>query len=385
MNLHKVLIYGTALITVMGISSILPVLPQMAKALNISDANIGIFIYSFTLPGIFFAPVGGILADRFGRKTILLPALIIFALSGLFTSLSQSIEFFTLWRIIQGCSASCLGVLYITIVGDIYTDNVVRLAIMGRAATAISLGTAIFPALGGFLGELGWQMPLLLSLLALPLAGLCFFITFPSIKQKSNMQDYVKQAKGYILNKNALIHFALTLCAFCVLYGPIIAYFPLFTNTNYTATSSQIGMLFAISSLGTVFSTIFLPALARALHPRIVICLGAIFFMLCMLCLLLWPHSLSLWLLAIPILFYGLGQGLSYPSIMSSLSTLAPSSGRGALMAANSTTMRFAQSLAPFLCGYLFLWGTFSAVFVFGLIMGAAMILLAMTATIHRA
>ncbi len=384
MNFQNILIYGTALITVMGVSIILPVIPQMAQAFDVSKANIGLFIYAFTLPGIFLAPVGGILADRYGRKTVLLPCLIIFALGGFFAALSTSIEFFIFWRALQGCGAACLGVLYVTVIGDLYADNTKRLTIMGKAATFISIGTAIFPAIGGFLGEISWQWPLFISLFSLPLAVLCFFTPLPQIKQKNDMAQYAKDAKSYILQKNAFMHLGLTICAFCVLYGPILTYFPLFTNANYTATPSQIGMLFAISSAGTVFATLFLGKLSKRFQPRILIYMGATFFMLCMLCLLFWPTNLPLWALTIPILFYGLGQGLCYPTIMSSLSTLAPASGRGILMAANSTSMRFAQSISPFICGYIFLWGTFSAVFSFGLIMGASIIFLALTANIQR-
>ncbi len=363
----------------MGVSSILPVLPAMAQALNISEAYLGIFVYSFTLPGIFLAPIGGILADRFGRKVVLIPCLILFSIGGFFASLTTSIELFVFWRILQGCGAACLGVLYTTIVGDIYRDDKTRLMVMGKAATALSFGAAIFPALGGILGEIGWQWSLRLSLLALPVAALGYFTQVPTIKQNSTIQAYAKEMKGYILQKNTLFHFSLTLCAFCILYGPMITYFPLFTSTNYSASPVQIGMLFAISSLGTAIATVFLAPLSRLLHARLTVCLGVCFFILSMTCLLFWSKEFSIWLLTIPVLFYGLGQGLSYPTIMSSLTTLAPCSGRGILMAVNGTVLRFAQSLAPLLCGYLFLWGTFSAVFSFGVIMGICMIFLALS------
>ncbi len=362
----------------MGVSSILPVLPALAISLNIPEAYLGIFIYSFTLPGIFLAPVGGILSDRLGRKAILLPCLVLFALGGLGASFCNSIEFFVFWRILQGCGAACLGVLYTTIVGDIYKDDTQRLVIMGKAATALSLGAAIFPALGGILGEIGWQWSLRLSLLAIPVAILVFFTEIPNIKQHSSMQVYAKEVKGFILQKNTLLHFGLTLCAFCILYGPMITYFPLFTSSNYSASPVQIGMLFAIASLGTALATLFLAPLTKIFNARLTVCMGAFFFILSMLSLLLWSNNLSVWLLSIPVLFYGMGQGFSYPTVMSSLTSLAPCSGRGILMAANGTILRLAQSFAPFLCGYLFLGGAFNAVFGFGIFMGICMILLAL-------
>ncbi len=360
----------------MGVSSLLPVLPSLAKTLNISEGYLGIFVYSFTLPGIILAPIGGILADRLGRKAVLIPCLVIFGLSGLGASLCQDIKFFVFWRILQGCGAACLGVLYTTIIGDMYSDDTKRLQIMGKAATALSLGAAIFPALGGILGEFGWQWSMRLSLLALPVALIAFFTKLPTFQQKHSIQSYANEAKGYILHKNTLLHFSLTFCAFCILYGPMITYFPLFTNMHYNASPLQIGLLFAISSVGTAFATLFLAPLSKLLKSKITISIGVLFFILCMLCLLLWPSVLSKWLLVVPIFFYGLGQGLIYPTIMSSLSAIAPNSGRGILMAVNGTILRLAQSFAPFLCGYLFLWHGFSAIFTFGLIIGISMLML---------
>ncbi len=381
---RNILIYGTSLITVMGVSSILPVLPQLARELNISEANIGLFVYSFTLPGIFLAPVGGILADRYGRKAVLLPCLTIFALAGLGASFCSDVEYFIFWRILQGCGAACLGVLYTTIIGDIFCDDEERLKVMSKAAAVLSLGAAIFPALGGILGEVGWQWSMRLSLLALPIAILGFFTKLPHVAQKGSMQAYAKQAKQYILQKNALLHFALTFCAFCILYGPMVTYFPLFSSTHYIASPLQIGLLFAISSVGTAFATLLITHINKLLNAHATIYLGSFFFILCMLSLLFWPSNFNIWLLTIPIFFYGLGQGLSYPTIMSSLTNLAPSSNRGILMAVNGVLLRLAQSFAPFLCGFLFLWGDYAAIFSFGLIMAICMILLTLNTKIHR-
>ncbi len=367
----------------MGVSSILPVLPQLASELNISTSHLGLFVYSFTLPGIFLAPIGGILADRLGRKAVLIPCLIIFALGGFGASLCQDVKFFIFWRTLQGCGAACLGVLYSTIIGDLYSDDKERLKVMSKAATVLSLGAAIFPAMGGILGEISWQWSMRLSLLALPIAIIGYFTTLPPIEQRSCIKAYAKEAKEYILQPNAIVHFALTFCAFCILYGPMITYFPLFSSTNYTASPLQIGLLFAISSTGTACATLFITHINKVINERATIYFGGGFFILCMISLLFWSSDFNMWLLTIPIFFYGLGQGLSYPTIMSSLSNLAPSSKRGILMSVNGVLLRLAQSFAPFLCGFLFLWGDFASVFSFGLIMAIIMILLVFNAQIQ--
>ncbi len=374
------LIYGTALMSVMGVASILPVLPAMARDLGIDEAHLGLLVYSFTLPGIVLAPLGGILADRWGRKAVLVPCMLLFAAGGLAASLCTTATPILVWRMVQGCGAACLGVLYTTIVGDFYTDDKQRLVIMGRAATVLSLGAAIFPALGGMLGEWGWRWSLRLSCLALPVAFLAVYTPLPSpTASMTTMSNYAHKVKKIILQKNTLFHFALTLCAFCILYGPLVTYFPLMSHMYYEASPTHIGFVFAIASVGTAFATVCLTPLVQRFSQRRTV-QGGIFFFACAMSLLcLWRESFDFWYLTVPILCYGIGQGLVYPTVMSSLSSLAPSMGRGALMAVNGTVLRLAQSISPFICGVLFFAGSFGAVYIFAAFLSFIMFYLSKT------
>ncbi len=354
--------------SVMGVASILPVLPAMARDLGIDAEHLGLLVYSFTLPGIVFAPIGGILADKWGRKAVLVPCLLLFALGGVGASLCTQAMPLLLWRMVQGCGAACLGVLYTTIVGDNYADDAERLVIMGRAATVLSLGAAIFPALGGILGEWGWRWALRISVLAVPVAFIAFITPLTRPTPMGSMGHYARRMKGIILQQRTLFHFGLTLCAFCILYGPLVTYFPLMSHVFYEASPTQIGLLFAISSVGTAVATLFLGALTRHFSERSTVRAGIAFFACAILLLFIWQKEYAFWLLALPIACYGIGQGLTYPTVMSSLSSLAPPSGRGVLMAVNGTTLRLAQSVAPFLCGLLFGVGSFMAVFALGMV-----------------
>ena len=377
---RRVLIYGTALISVMGVASVLPVLPQMGKSFALTESQLGVLVFSFTLPGIVLAPVGGILADRLGRKAVLLPCLVLFALGGLMASFSHSFEAFIGWRMVQGCGAACLGVLYNTIIGDLFSDDRARLRVMGYAATALSLGAALYPALGGLLGEWGWRWPVRLSLLALPVALVGLVTPLPRLTGQSPLQDYARLMRSIVCHRRSVAHFGLTLCAFCILYGPMITYFPLYADVRFAASPSSIGLLFALSSLGTAMASGLLGRLALWCPARWLVMGGAGCFGLSMLGMwLVAPQWNTMWLLTLPVLLYGLGQGLAYPTIMTSLSSLAPPQGRGAVMAINGTVLRLAQTLAPALCGLLFSLGSFGGVYALGVFFALVMLWLGAT------
>ena len=66
----------------------------------------------------------------------------------------------------QGIGGGIIGVLYSSLPADIYGDLELP-TIMGQTSAVASVGIAIFPAVGGFLGEIAWHMPFSISILAL--------------------------------------------------------------------------------------------------------------------------------------------------------------------------------------------------------------------------
>ena len=76
------IIFSITLFAVLGVASITPAFPQIIKHFDLTVQQIGYLITVFTLPGIFLTPLMGIFADRFGRKTILFPSMLIVGVAG---------------------------------------------------------------------------------------------------------------------------------------------------------------------------------------------------------------------------------------------------------------------------------------------------------------
>jgi MFS family permease len=376
MNARQYLIVcGTALFSVMGVSSVLPVLPLLAKTLQIPDSSLGALIAGFTLPGIFLTPLGGVLSDRLGRKNVLIPSLVFFALGGLGCFFATGQMEILIWRIIQGIGAASLGTLYNTLIGDLCLDETERLKALGNTMMLVAMGGALFPALGGLMGEWHLTSPFLLTLCALPLALLACVTDLPRpAKTGLSLDSYIRQGISRISERGNLSLFAISFIIFGILYGPIITYFPLLAYARYEASPPQIGFIYAATILGISFGGIFVPRLSRHFSARTLGLCAAVLFCAAM---LLMPYSSSLWFCTVPILCYGLGQGILYPSAMSALTGSAPEHNRSIVLAANATTIRLSQTLMPSLCGLLFSWRHFEGVFGGGLLLAGLLFILA--------
>lgn len=372
---NLLLLFGITLFVVMGVSSILPVLPSAGRSLNIPMAEIGLLLTSFTLPGIFLTPFAGILADRYGRKAVLIPALVIFGIAGFSCAFATDYKTILFLRALQGVGAAPISLLYTTITGDLYSGTE-RLKVMGYNASVLSLGTAIFPFFGGLLGEIGWQYPFMLPILALPLAVLCaIHLDLPNPKSKETMAGYFKNTAQIISSKKALVLFGMTLCTFTILYGPIITYVPILSDTVFDASPSRIGFMFAISSLFTGVAASQLGRIRQILSVRTMLCLAAVCFFASMATMSI-PDNF--WLLAIPVGFFGMGQGLSFPNLAAKLTGIASIEKRGAVMAVNGTVLRIAQTIGPLIFSLPLIMGGISAVFYTATIIGVAMFILAL-------
>src|SRR3989304_2681981 len=147
---NLIIIFVVTLFAVMGVASIAPAFPEVIDYFNISKKKVGYLISAFTLPGIFLAPLLGILADRLGRKVILVPSLFLFGIAGSLCVLTRKFEILIFLRFMQGVGAASLAPINVTLIGDIFSGNQ-RAEAMGYYASVLNIGTASFPFIGGAL------------------------------------------------------------------------------------------------------------------------------------------------------------------------------------------------------------------------------------------
>src|SRR5690606_35694784 len=114
------------LVLVFGNSMIIPILPEMKKARDISQFQTSLMISLFSVTAGLTIPIIGFLSDRFGRKAIMIPALIIYGLGGLLAGLGAVWESYGVMiaaRSIQGLGAAGTSPIAMALVGDLYSGG----------------------------------------------------------------------------------------------------------------------------------------------------------------------------------------------------------------------------------------------------------------------
>ncbi len=333
-----------------------PSLPHLPRLLA-SDAETVQLTVSLNLAAYAFAQLlHGPLADRVGRRRLLLVGMFGFLVASLICAAAQTIGGLLAGRIGQGVFASVSSVVVILIIRELF-DKKRAVRIMGYYGMAIGMAPAIGPLLGGYVYVLvGWRMNFVL--LAVLAAGV--FLLVRRLLPETGTRDHGaiqpgQIARGYLalLGRRAYLRYLIPLT---MLFGAFFAFVtagPFLLIDGLGVATQDYGLYYGLLVLAFMTGSLTVTRLAgRVSADRMV--QGAIFFGFMGGVVLVAPlvashESLAVILIGMTLLSFGIGLILaSGPSCLLDGAGDGPSGSASAL--AGSFQM-MAASLAGLLVG----------------------------------
>lgn len=347
-NRNLQIIFAVTLMAVMGAAVITPALPQVERALDLSPGRVGLLLTVFTLPGVVLTPVLGVLADRLGRKRVLVPSLLLFGIAGGACALARGLDVLLVLRFLQGCGAAALATTSITMIGDIFSGGD-RDAAMGYNSSMLSVGTASYPALGGALATFGWHYPFALPLVAIPVGlVVLLFLDNPEPRGEDGLRQYLAHVRDSLRDRLTVGLLAATMVTFVILYGPMITYLPLLLDDSFGVSAFVTGLVLSCASLTTAITSSQLGRITRRISGAALVRFAFVLYVAVLVIIPLMPNLPSL---LVPAVIFGFAQGINFPNIFSMLTGSVEAENRGALIALNGMGFRIGQTLGPLLMG----------------------------------
>jgi ACDE family multidrug resistance protein len=216
------------LIMVLGNSMLIPILPTMQEQLHISKLQVSLVITLFSVPAGIIIPFAGYLSDRYGRKNVIIPSLVLYALGGLVAGLSAWLSKNPYWmimlgRVLQGAGAAGTAPITMALISDIFRGDQ-RSKVLGINEAANGLGKVLSPILGVLVAMIVWYaafftFPILCSLSVLLL---WFLIKEPAMQGEPQPFSQYMQTLKIIFKREwkwLLTAYFAGACALFILFG----------------------------------------------------------------------------------------------------------------------------------------------------------------------
>lgn len=192
--------------------------PTIMKSLAVSPAQFGIILSAFSIGYCISQIPGGIAADRFGSKALLVGGALSWALFTGATSLATTVAGFALVRFLFGFSEGFAATSYYKAVGENFEPRL-RVRVISICSTAITVGPAVAGAvIGGLIRSYGWQTMFLVMALPAILSALVSYALLPqgpsgraaatvnggTVPEKANMLELFRQPSLWLLSIAAM-------------------------------------------------------------------------------------------------------------------------------------------------------------------------------------
>jgi DHA2 family multidrug resistance protein len=153
-------------------------LPHMQGSMSATQDQISWVLTSYIVIAAIFTPLTGVLADKLGRKRLLLICVVAFIVTSMMCGAATSIEQIVLFRGLQGAAGAGLVPLSQAVMLDIYPREKQGSA-MALWGMGVMVGPILGPTLGGWLTEYyswRWAFYINLPVGALAVLGILAFL-----------------------------------------------------------------------------------------------------------------------------------------------------------------------------------------------------------------
>ncbi|WP_434700507.1 MFS transporter [Pseudomonas sp. D1-1] len=341
-----VLMLGSSL-TIMGSVMVTPILPRLAAEFGPVEPRADLLVpLAITGPALAIAlcaPLAGWLADRVGRKALLVIATLLYAVLGALPALLDNLPAIVGARLLFGCAEAAVMTCCATLIAD-YWHGEERLRYVNRQVVTIGLVGALFFVVGGALGEHSWRSPFLLYLLPLLLVPAMMKVLWePPVSKLQTAERLDESAPTKVAVPQLLVGYLMIVCGMVLtIVMPIQA--PTLLVSLGVTSSTLIGLAAGLSLLATLVGSLTWPLLRRRFG--IAGCNALLLTLMGLgLCLLVRAQSYNAVLLAVFV--QGLGAGLLVPNVMAPVMNALTASTRGRGLGGFTSFLYFGQFISP--------------------------------------
>ena len=357
-----------------------PVLPYLVKSLGAGDQILGIISAVSPLAGIIFSFPVGFLADKTGKKIMLITASFIFLLAPLMYLIVTNAWWLIPVRFFHGMATAILGPIASTIIAESYDSN--RGEKLGVYSSATLTGRTLAPLAGGAIiaffsmkGELASYRAVYSAafLMSIPVVAGAFLVKTgdAGVKKSISLNEFFKSIR-YIAGNKLILATALVDLSTYFSFGIFETFAPGYLkNAGYKP--EIVGLIFSLQILSIAVTKPLFGRLADSIDKRIQISSGLFILGLSVAAL---PFVTSFAAVLAVSMIFGLAMSLSTVATSAYVADVAEKEHLGASMGALSSIMDVGHSSGPLIAGTVITLLSLKAGFFSGFILALSVVVM---------
>ncbi len=317
--------------------------------------TVGLLFGIFAITGMVGSTIGGALADRIGRKPMLLFGLIFSALSTLWMGLINDFNLFLSGTVIVGLLSSVGGPAQQAMVADILPDQQ-RAQGFGILRVTLNLAVTIGPAIGGFLAAQSYLFLFISDAVASTIVAVIVFFILPETRPvwptSKPRESFALTFSGYgkVLRDSLFMTFIGASILVVIVYAQMNSTLAVYLRDVHQVTEQGFGY---ILSLNAAMVVVFQFAITRRITkypPMAVLATASVLYAIGF-AMYGWVTAYSAFLLAMVIIT--IGEMLHVPVSQALVARLAPEDMRGRYMAVSGLSWAIPFALGPLFAGLI--------------------------------
>ena len=342
------IVVAITLTGIMANTLVTPATPDIVDDLGVGRAGVGWLLAAATAPGIFLAPVIGVLSDRYGRRQTVVPCLVVFGLAGGLAAFAPNFAVLLALRLLQGVGSAGLINLAVVIIGD-HWEGAERARMIGRNAACLTASIAVLPPLGGLLAGLGgWRWTFAPYWIGLVTALAVLRWLRPSERGEGTLGEQLRRTTPYLRSPVVIGSMAMAFVLFVLIFGAFLTALPVHLKDDFDVAAGLRGLVLGVPAIPSTLMALNLGRLRARFGAGPILVAGSVAIAVGIGVL---GVAESLPVLMIGPIVYGFGEGLMIPTLQDAVTSAAPATSRGAIVASFVGVSRLGQTVGPVLAG----------------------------------
>ncbi len=322
---------------------------------NVGMTEVGILFAIFAITAQIGSVLGGALADKLGRKSIIIFGLIASALSSIVMGLLESLELFYITAALVGLLGDAGIPAQQAMVADLLPE---KQRTQGYAIWRVIMNIAFMlgPLIGGFMAERSYLLLFIADAISSTITAIIVLFTLPETKPETPEdkagESLIQSFRGYgrVAKDGVFVAFLFITIFLNIVYIQVNSTLPVYMRDIEGMPIQYYSYILSMAAAMVIFFQFLITRRLTKLPPMLTMAFGAIFYIIGF---GMFGFVSGIWMFALGMAILTIGEMIVLPTAQGVVAKLAPEDMRGRYMAAAGLTWTIPFAVGTYLAGLI--------------------------------